>query len=201
MKVGDVRIESDPDHVRLLKGLAHPIRLELLGVLSYRDISPSEFARHRKEPVSNLTYHFGLLEELGCIELACTRPKRGSVEHIYRRIKRFIFTDRDWLVMPDEARQIVASTILRDLIGRMTQALQAGTFTAREDVHITWRPVTLDEQGWSEVTKVLGDAFDSVSTIEVNAIERMRESGEEGLEATVAMAGFESPRSGAGQQR
>lgn len=196
MKVGDVKIESDLDHVRLLKGLAHPIRLELLGILSYRDLSPSEFARHRGEPVSNLTYHFKTLEELGCIELAHTQPKRGSVEHIYRRIKRVIFTDRDWLIMPDEARQIVASTILRDLIGRMTQALQAGTFTAREDVHITWRPVTLDEQGWKEVTKVLKEAFDAVSTIEVHAIERMRESDEDGLEATVAIAGFESPRSG-----
>jgi len=194
VKVGDVKIESDLDHVRLLKGLAHPIRLELLGILSYRDVSPSEFARHRGEPVSNLTYHFNTLEELGCIELARTKPKRGSVEHIYRRIKRVIFTDRDWLIMPDEARQIVASTILRDLIGRMTQALQAGTFTAREDVHITWRPVTLDEQGWKEVTKILKEAFDAVSTAEVDAIERMRESEEDGLEATVAMAGFESPR-------
>lgn len=194
MKVGDVKIESDLNHVRLLKGLAHPIRLELLGILSYRDMSPSDFARHRGEPVSNLTYHFNTLEDLGCIELARTRPKRGSVEHIYRRIKRVIFTDRDWLIMPDEARQIVASTILRDLIGRMTQALQAGTFTAREDVHITWRPVTLDEQGWKEVTRILKDAFDAVSTAEVDAIERMRESGEDGLEATVAMAGFESPR-------
>lgn len=198
MKVGDIRIESDLDHVRLLKGLAHPIRLELLGILSYRDISPSEFARHRGEPVSNLTYHFNTLEELGCIELARTQPKRGSVEHIYRRIKRVIFTDRDWLMMPDEARQIVASTILRDLIGRMTQALQAGTFTAREDVHITWRPVTLDEQGWKEVTKILKQAFDAVSAAEVHAIERLRESGEDGLEATVAIAGFESPRSSTG---
>lgn len=201
MKVGDVKIESDLDHVRLLKGLAHPIRLELLGILSYRDISPSEFARHRGEPVSNLSYHFNTLEELGCIELARTKPRRGSVEHIYRRIKRVIFTDRDWLIMPDEARQIVASTILRDLIGRMTQALQAGTFTAREDVHITWRPVTLDDQGWSEVMKVLKQAFDSVSEIEVQAIERMRESGEDGLEATVAMAGFESPRATDSEER
>lgn len=195
MKVGDVKIEADLDHVRLLKGLSHPIRLELLGILSYRDISPSEFAKHRREPISNLTYHFNLLEELGCIELARTVPKRGSVEHIYRRIKRVIFTDRDWLIMPDEARQIVASTILRDLIGRITQALQAGTFTAREDVHITWRPVTLDEEGWGEVTKILKKAFDAVSTAEVKAIERMRESGEDGLEATVAIVGFESPRS------
>lgn len=195
MKVGDVKIESDLDHVRLLKALAHPIRLELLGVLSYRDVSPAEFARHRGEPVSNLTYHFRHLEEMGCIELARTQPKRGSVEHIYRRIKRVVFSDRDWLMMPDEARQIVASTILRDLVGRMTQALQAGTFTAREDVHITWRPVTLDEKGWSALTELLTRTFDSVSKLEVEAIERMRHSDEEGLEATVALAGFESPRS------
>jgi DNA-binding transcriptional ArsR family regulator len=58
VKAGDIRIESDLDHVRLLKALAHPIRLELLGILSYRDISPAEFARHRGEPVSNFGYHF-----------------------------------------------------------------------------------------------------------------------------------------------
>jgi DNA-binding transcriptional ArsR family regulator len=196
VKVGDVKIESDLDHVRLLKALAHPLRLELLGILSYRDISPAEFAKHRGEPVSNLTYHFRHLEEMGCIELARTRPRRGSVEHIYRRIKRVVFSDRDWLIMPDEARQIVASTILRDLVGRMTQALQAGTFTAREDVHITWRPVTLDEQGWTEMTELLRNTFDTVSKIEVEAIERMRLSGDDGLEATVALAGFESPRNG-----
>jgi hypothetical protein len=195
MKRANVKIEADQDHVRLLKGLAHPVRLELLGILSYRDISPAAFARHRGEPVSNLTYHFRLLEELGCIELARTRPVRGSVEHIYRRIKRVIFSDRDWLVMPDEARQIVASTILRDLVGRMTQALQAGTFTARQDVHITWRPVTLDEQGWTDVIEILAGTFDAVSKAEVRAVERMRESGEAGLEATVALAGFESPKS------
>lgn len=194
MKQADVRIETDPEHVRLLKGLAHPIRLELLGVLSYRDISPSEFARQRGEPVSNLSYHFRLLEELGCIEVALERPVRGSVEHIYRRIKRFMFSDRDWLIMPDEARQIVASTILRDFIGRVTQALQAGTFTAREDVHITWRPLSLDEEGWADVTGILGQAFEDISKVEVSAIERMRESGEESMEATVGLVGFESPK-------
>lgn len=196
MKIGDVRIESDLDHVRLLKGLAHPIRLELLGILSYRNISPKEFARHRGEPVSNLGHHFRTLEKLRCIELAETRPSRGSVEHIYRRVKRVIFSDRDWLIMPDEARQIVSSTILRDLIGRVTEALQTGTFTARDDVHITWRPVTLDEQGWSEMVDILAKAFASISNAEVRAVERMRKSGDQGLVATVGLLGFESPRHG-----
>ena len=195
MEIANVRIEADAEHVRLLKGLAHPIRLELLGILSYRDISPAKFAEHRGEPISNVSYHFRTLEELGCIEIARTKPSRGSIEHIYRRIKRVIFSDRDWLIMPDEARQIVASTILRDLIGRVTQALEAGTFTARDDVHITWRPVHLDEQGWGEVVGILADAFEAVAEAEVRAIKRMRKSGEDGLEATVALAGFESPRS------
>jgi hypothetical protein len=191
----DVRIEADAEHVRFLKGIAHPIRLELLGILSYRNISPVEFARHRREPVSNLNYHFKKLEELECIELAGTRSVKGSIEHIYRRVKRVVFSDRDWLVMPDVQRQIVSSSILRDLIGRVTQALQAGTLTAREDFHMTWRPLHLDEPGWSAAMKILMNAYDALTQVEVDAIERMRESEEKGFEATVAMLGFESPHS------
>lgn len=193
MKLGSIRIEADADHVRLLKGLAHPIRLELLGILSYRDISPAKFARHRNEKVSNIAYHFRLLEELGCIEIAEMRPRRGSIEHIYRRVKRVIFSDRDWLIMPDEARQIVASSILRDLIGRVAQALEAGTFTARDDAHITWRPVHLDEVGWLEVVKILAGTFEAITEAEAQAADRMSASGDKGFDTTVALLGFESP--------
>jgi DNA-binding transcriptional ArsR family regulator len=196
MKKADMRIEADGEHIQLLKALAHPIRLELLGILSYQEISPKEFAAHRKEPISNLGYHFRVLHELGCIEVARTRPVRGSVEHIYRRIKQIVFSDRDWLVMPDEARQIVASTTLRHLVGRMTEALQSGTMTARANTHISWRPVALDERGWTEVTEILWATFKAVTRAEIRAAKRMRESGEEGMEATVALAGFESPRCG-----
>ena len=190
-----LRIERDPHHLELLRALAHPVRLELLGVLSYRNISPSSFARRRKEPVGNVTYHFRYLEEAGCIELAETKPsKRGSVVSVYRRIKSVIFSERDWLLMPDEERQIVSSTILRDLVGRMTEALQTETFTKRPEVHITWQPVALDERGWKEVDEILTFAERRVEQAQVDSIERMRDSGEAGLEATVAFISFESPR-------
>lgn len=194
MKKADIRIESDPEHIKLLKGLAHPVRLELLGILSYRDLSPKTFARMRREPVSNLSYHFRTLEELGCIELARERPIRGSVEHIYRRIKRVVFSERDWLIMPDEERQIVASSILRDFVGRMTQALQAGTFTSRPDVHITWRPVIVDEEGWTELMGILATSAEEAEKAELRAFKRMQTSGEESIEATLGLAGFESPK-------
>ncbi len=181
-------------HVQLLKALANPIRLHLLGILSYRNISPAEFARQRREPVSNVAYHFRALEKLGCIEIVSTRPVRGSTEHFFRRTGTIVFDDESLIYMPDEVRQIVASSIIRDLVGRMTQALLAGTFTAREDVHFTWKPVKLDEQGWTEAVAVLATAFEEVGEIEVRAADRMAESGEEGLVATVALAGFESPK-------
>src|ERR1043165_7209229 len=127
MKKADMRIEADGEHIQLLKALAHPNRLELLGILSYQEISPKEFAAHRNEPISNLGYHFRVLAELGCIEVARTRPVRGSVEHIYRRIKQIVFSDRDWLVMPDEGRQNVAFTNLRHPVGRVNGAPHSGS--------------------------------------------------------------------------
>jgi DNA-binding transcriptional ArsR family regulator len=196
MEKADIRIEADAEHIRLLKALAHPIRLELLGIMSYKDMSATDFAEHRGEPISNFGYHFRVLRELGFIELARTQPGRGSDKYIYRRIKQIVFTDRDWLIMPDEVRQIVASTTLRDLIGRMTEAFQAGTMTARTNTHLSWRPLVLDEQGWKELTEILWITFKAVTRLEMRAAERMRESGEDGIGATVALAGFESPRCG-----
>jgi hypothetical protein len=181
-------------HLQLLKALSNPIRLHLMGILSYRDISPSQFARLRGEPVSNVNHHFEMLKKLDCIELAYTRPNRGSVEHIYRRTATVVFDDDGWLEMPDEARRVVASSIVRDLFGRMSQAIQSGTFTARKDTHITWRPVNLDEQGWNEVATILTSTFHAVGEAEVRAAKRLVESGESSVSATVALAGFESPR-------
>ncbi|HET9675976.1 MAG TPA: helix-turn-helix domain-containing protein [Solirubrobacterales bacterium] len=94
MPQADLWVECDFDQVRILKGLAHPIRLELLGILGQRDMSPARFARLRGEPVSNVTYHFRVLERSGLIELVQTRPVGGSIEHIYRQLRR-VFVEAD----------------------------------------------------------------------------------------------------------
>ncbi len=51
----------------------------------------------------------------------------------------------------------------------------------------------LDEQGWKEMTEILGSAYVAIDEAEARALKRMEESGEEGLVATVGLAGFESP--------
>lgn len=185
--------EGAPDQLSLLKALAHPVRLHLLGILSYRTISPAEFARERDEPIPNVSYHFKVLERLGCAELAEAKPAGGSYEHIYRRTATVIFDDEYWLQMPDEARRIIASTTLKDLIGRMTQAIQAGTFTARDDVHFTWTPMNVDQLGWAELMELLDSTRREASQIEFRSAQRIAKEGKPSFPATVALAGFESP--------
>src|ERR1700750_3281743 len=123
----DVRIEADARHIRLFKALAHPIRLQLLGVLSYKDVSPKDFAQLRGESISKVSHHFRELKKLGCIEVVRTRSVRGSTEHTYRLIRQIVFSDRDWLALPDQARQVLAATTLRGLVGPLNQALHART--------------------------------------------------------------------------
>lgn len=88
-------VDRGEECVRALKGLAHPIRLAALIALGRGELSPSQFARSRGEPVSNVSYHFRLLAEVGLIELARTRPVRGSLEHIYRRVE----LAADWVAL------------------------------------------------------------------------------------------------------
>jgi hypothetical protein len=168
--------------------------LHLLDVVSDRKISPAEFARERGEPVSKISYHFRALEKWGCIEMAEVKPVRGSTEHFYKSAGEGYHDDESWARLPDEVRRNLASTVLKFVAGRMSRAIQAGTFTARDDVHVTWKPVTLDEQGWTEVMQILNHAFAEVDKAEARAAKRLAESDDDGLVATVAITGFESPR-------
>lgn len=185
--------EHEPRHHHLLKAMAHPVRMHLLGILNYRHVSPAEYARERGEPVSKVAHHFRSLEKLGCIEVVDTRPVRGSTEHFYRRSETILVRDEDLMEMPEEVSRLLLSTIVRGFLGRVTRALRAGTLTARTDAHVTWKAVKLDEQGWNEVTEILGSAYEAVDEAEARALERMEESGEERLIVTVGLAGFESP--------
>jgi DNA-binding transcriptional ArsR family regulator len=180
-------------HIELLKALAHETRLQILGILSFRDLSPAELARQRAEPVSKVAYHFRLLEELGCARVVRTRRVRGSVEHFYRRTGVVIFEDDAWAALPEEVREVVTHTAVKELVGRMARAIRCGTFEAHPNRHFSWRAVELDDLGWEEMTAALNATFAKVSAIQERAAVRMEESSEAPLLATVAIAGFESP--------
>jgi DNA-binding transcriptional ArsR family regulator len=178
---------------RLAKALANSQRVEILAVLSHRQISPARYAREYDCKLPSVAYHFKVLEEYECIELAETVQRRGALEHIYRCSKRPLLGDGDWKLLPLSVRGGISGAILRTLVERARRAIEGGTFDRREDRHFTWSPLALDGKGWSEVTSLLAATLAKVEKIETKASGRMAKSGEEPIPVTVALASFESP--------
>lgn len=181
--------------VKLLKVLAHPVRLSILGALSCQDIiSPAGYARASREDVSNVAYHFRNLTKGGCVEVVGTKPARGSTEHFYRRTRPAVFDDEMWPTLPPAAHVALSHTIVHDLFGRIRRAFKMGTFDARVDRHVTWTPMSVDRQGWDSLVSLLKSTFEQLDTISEESTERMATSGEESIEVTAALLGFESPK-------
>jgi DNA-binding transcriptional ArsR family regulator len=178
---------------RVAKALSHPLRAHVLTILNERVASPNQMSEELGEPLGNVSYHVKALLELQCIELVSTTPRRGAVEHFYRAIERPYFSDRDWSRLPRSLRRAISDVGLQLIWDDVADAIEAGSFEARTDRHLSRYPLVLDEQGWSELGKVLADVFDETVRIESESASRLAESGEEGFNAKLAVLAFESP--------
>jgi hypothetical protein len=177
--------------------LAHPLRVRILALANERDMSPVEFCREGLAPeemdVSHVAYHFRELADYGCLEVVEENKRRGSIEHVYRGIGRAYFSEADWHRLTPDDRERLSKTVVQGLFARADAAMMAKTFDARDDRHLTWTAMRLDEQGWAELMTALSAAFGEVEQIRQDAERRLGESGQSGFTATSAILGFESP--------
>jgi hypothetical protein len=177
--------------------LAHPVRVRVLEILNERDMSPVEFCREGFAPanmdVSHVAYHFRELAEYGCLIVVEENKRRGSIEHVYRGVGRAYFSDLEWSEVLPEDRARITKTVFQGLLARVEGAVMAETFDSREDRHLSWIAMKLDEQGWKEMATTLAAAFGEVEQIRSDAEKRLARSGEEAIPSTCAILGFESP--------
>src|SRR4028119_619179 len=90
----------DIDDPRLVKALAHPIRMKILNILDERTATPKELAEHLGLPLENVSYHVRTLKDFGFLKLEKTRQVRGAVEHHYRMAARPVIGDKLWQQIP-----------------------------------------------------------------------------------------------------
>lgn len=188
---------SERDRSTAAAVLAHPLRVRILALLNERDLSPVEFCRGGFAPpnmdVSHVAYHFRELAEYGCLTMVEENKRRGSIEHVYRGIARAYFSDADWASLEPEERTKISKAIIQGLFARADEAIMAKTFETREDRHLSWIALKLDEQGWKEMVTTLTAAFGEVEQIRTDAEKRLVDSGEEPITSTCAILGFPSP--------
>ena len=178
---------------RIAKALSHPMRARILVILNDRVASPNEIAETIDERLPNVSYHVRALVELGCIELVDTAQRRGAIEHYYRAIIRPFFSDRDWKRIPRSARLAISDTALELVWEDVSDAVKAGTFDGRTDRYLNHTPMVLDEQGWAEMTAVLGRASAEAEKVASRSAERLTRSKDDGVPTRVVLMQFESP--------
>jgi DNA-binding transcriptional ArsR family regulator len=66
------------------RALDHPLRADILRILSEEPTSPNALSSVLGESLGNVAYHTRVLLEYDCIELVCARPVGGTVEHVYK---------------------------------------------------------------------------------------------------------------------
>jgi DNA-binding transcriptional ArsR family regulator len=179
---------------RLVKALAHPLRIKILEILTERVASPNRLSGELDAGLSHVAYHTKALDECGCLELVDTAKRRGATEHFYKAAPRSFIGDRIWRRVPRALLGGVSGATLQSFMDRAVAALEAGTIDKREDAILYWMPIRLDEQGWNEVTATMEGAVDKVLSIQGESRERLAsQKGEGAIAAIVGVASFETP--------
>jgi DNA-binding transcriptional ArsR family regulator len=176
---------------RLVKALAHSLRVEILTILNERMASPNELSKELEEGLSQVSYHVKVLKDFECIEMVKTEPRRGAVEHYYRATSRAFLTDRDWQSLPESVKPGVSASSFQMIIDDVVGAINGGTFDARDDRHLSWTPGVVDQQGWEESVDLANETLERIIGIHAASAKRLAKSGEEGISATVVLMNFE----------
>jgi DNA-binding transcriptional ArsR family regulator len=179
--------------MRLAKALSHPLRARIFAVLNEQVASPNELSEMLGEPLPNVSYHVRALVDLDCVELVRTAPRRGAIEHYYRAIRRPFFTDAEWKRLPRSGRQAIADAGLQLIWEDVAQAIEAGTFDSRPDMHLSRSALVLDEQAWGELRDALEAVLEDAERIGQRSKARLEKSGDSGMPTRLVLMHFEMP--------
>lgn len=115
--------DSLDDATRSLRALAHPVRLQMLSLLTGTAMSAAEVARELGLTHANASYHLRHLLDTGLLEPAGEERIRGGVARRYRHpwqqhtVRRGRTTERD--------REVYARALAEELVRRVRLARPA----------------------------------------------------------------------------
>jgi DNA-binding transcriptional ArsR family regulator len=181
---------TDP---KLVRAYAHPLRMQILGLLDDRTASPSEIAAELGTPLSNTSYHVRQLVALGLIELVGRTARRGAIEHYYTAKVRPTITDEGWARLPDIVKRAVLDGWLQQTIAHVVAAAGEGGFH-RDDAHHSRTAGRLDDKGWAIVSRELARTLKRVEdAVEQSRARLAKDPDARAVNATIVLMQCEGP--------
>ena len=212
----DVASDSPSIDQKLVRALAHPLRVRILEALQGRRASPTKLEADLRSDLPSVAYHMKVLKKCDCVELVGTAKVRGAVEHFYTAKPRSFIGHQDWRRVPLSVRAGVTDAAVRSFVGKVGDAIEAGaigshgglhgfiaevaeavdadTIDRREDTTLNWMPLTVDEEGWREIAYALDRVRRILTAIAVRSGERLGDA--DGIPVVTGLAAFEAPPGG-----
>ncbi len=179
---------------RLAKALSHPLRQRLLMAYTGRVLSPSQIAAELGESLGDVSYHTKQLLAHGCLELVEAVRGRGGVKHYYRAIVPYEVGDAEWRTLSPALRRKLVEPVVATVVDDVAEAAPAGGFNA-DDVHVSRTPLSLDEQGRSELSRLLEAVVGDALRIQDESAERLAGEGRS-ASSVLAILHFGRPDAG-----
>jgi DNA-binding transcriptional ArsR family regulator len=173
-----MRAISDIGDPRLVKALAHPLRVQILSTLEDRIASPSDLATELGAPLGNVSYHVRTLADLGLVKLVKRRTRRGAVEHYYQARGRAQVTNRAWAQVPGVVKRSMVAVALEQAVDQAGAAAAAGGFD-HEDTNLSRQSVQLDKEGFGELSAAVGRLHEELAAIQERSTARLQKADDD----------------------
>ena len=187
-----------PLSLRLAKVFADPVCLKIVAETNLREMSAAQFHEQFGEvTIGGVRRRFKMLADIGWLRKVGEKTggrRRGATENFYRATGPAIFHSEAWVDVPDSIKTSYSWRTFEQLSDQVQNALEAGTFDARPDSHLSWWPMRLDQHGWAKVVAAVDGLFGFAFEVQEDAKLRMADSGERPVRATLALTAFESPQ-------
>ena len=182
---------ADIDDPRLVKALAHPIRVRIMGLLERGSATPKAMADELGMPLGNVSYHVRMLVDLGSIELVSTTPRRGALEHHYKAVVRPFFDDAAYATFPTSTKRALRGDVLQEIWNDIGGAAESATLDDQK-THIARHAMKLDAKGVEEIAALLSDTADRIQEIRKASAGRLgkKRTSAEAIPTVVATLAF-----------
>ena len=179
---------------QLVRALVNPTRIRILDAIGEAAASPSQLAEILDERVSVVEYHISVLRSTGCIQQSPAEQSGPAAERCYELAPEATPTRQmaPGRLMPPRFGPPPAA-VVRSIVEQSMPIPGTGIFGEGED-QLSCASVVVDAQGWREISTAIAKVVDRISVAHEESAPRLSDSGEEGINATIAIVSFESPR-------
>lgn len=188
---------------RMIRIASNPVQMQMLTLLTERaSAAAGELQRELDAGPDAVARNLDELLKSGLVELVDDGEGDGASEPRYRALGRMLWSDEEWALFGQEEQKRLTRWIIDMIDSDANEAIDAGTYTARQNSHASRAVSMIDEQGWEELCRLHDETLEAVFAVETACSERLSERGETGFPALSALLCCElPPRGGSGAKK